>query len=179
VKGSSGEDCGRPKKNGQPCQNVRVYGFASCHRHLTDEERSRRPEIVMPEFPPEPTAPACWLWPIPEEPAAEGHRLLLHWQVGRCAICGTHPGTGLVLDHDHATGLVRGYLCRSCNGREAGDHPGHELFGLYRRRHPAGILGLRLRYVDPYTRRPAEPEGPRRRSGALSMLRVEDDSGDQ
>lgn len=176
MKGSYMAVCGRPKKNGQPCQNVQVYPFESCQRHLTDEERARRPVIVMPTFPPEPTAPACWSWPVPAEPAVGGHRLLVEWQAGRCAVCGMKWGANLVLDHDHATGLCRGYVCRSCNGREAGDHPTHGLFGLYRQRHPTGILGLRLRYVDPYTRRPAEPERPRTsRAPALSMLRIQKD----
>jgi len=39
--------------------------------------------------------------------------VLARWQNGRCAICGRM--SDLVCDHDHATGLVRGWLCRSCN----------------------------------------------------------------
>lgn len=31
-----------------------------------------------------------------------------------CEICGTADST-LHLDHDHATGVVRGFLCRACN----------------------------------------------------------------
>lgn len=34
-------------------------------------------------------------------------------QRGQCAICGS--GGNLHIDHDHATGAVRGMLCRSCN----------------------------------------------------------------
>jgi DNA-directed RNA polymerase subunit RPC12/RpoP len=36
----------------------------------------------------------------------------------RCAICGVHEENttkSLALDHDHATGKVRGYLCNNCN----------------------------------------------------------------
>jgi hypothetical protein len=36
---------------------------------------------------------------------------------GQCDICGK-PDKGVgthVIDHDHVTGLARGYLCRSCN----------------------------------------------------------------
>lgn len=37
---------------------------------------------------------------------------LLAWQGGRCAICGKQPrGRRLAVDHDHASGLVRGLLC--------------------------------------------------------------------
>ena len=44
------------------------------------------------------------------------------WQDGRCALCGFRDGP-LVEDHCHMTGLVRGYLCRSCNTTEGvSDH---------------------------------------------------------
>jgi hypothetical protein len=35
-------------------------------------------------------------------------------QGGRCAICGETPER-LVVDHCHASGMVRGLLCQSCN----------------------------------------------------------------
>jgi hypothetical protein len=36
----------------------------------------------------------------------------------RCAICNVHEENvtkSLAIDHDHATGKVRGYLCNNCN----------------------------------------------------------------
>lgn len=48
---------------------------------------------------------------------ASDHARLLAAQDGRCAICkGTRPYE-LQVDHDHATGLVRGLLCKPCNKR--------------------------------------------------------------
>lgn len=41
---------------------------------------------------------------------------MLAGQDGKCAICSAHiEDTALVVDHDHATGAVRGLLCRQCN----------------------------------------------------------------
>jgi len=36
---------------------------------------------------------------------------------GRCAACGSEPDSmrALHLDHDHETGVVRGFLCNTCN----------------------------------------------------------------
>ncbi len=47
------------------------------------------------------------------------YRELLGKQDGRCAVCGIPAaevkGAQLDVDHDHATGLVRGLLCGPCN----------------------------------------------------------------
>lgn len=49
----------------------------------------------------------------------EHHDSILAAQMGRCACCGTDsPGgrqTKFHIDHDHATGKIRGLLCHSCN----------------------------------------------------------------
>lgn len=46
----------------------------------------------------------------------EAYAALLKEQDGGCAICGQEPGQrALHVDHDHATGQVRGLLCYNCN----------------------------------------------------------------
>lgn len=49
----------------------------------------------------------------------EDYERLVEKQGNRCACCGaSEPGRGHVrwcVDHDHATGLVRGLLCHRCN----------------------------------------------------------------
>lgn len=46
----------------------------------------------------------------------EYDEMMLH-QDGVCAVCGQECSTGrrLAVDHDHATGAVRGLLCNNCN----------------------------------------------------------------
>lgn len=41
-------------------------------------------------------------------------------QNGRCPLCTRSFGTRVIecLDHDHVTGLIRGVLCKNCNGIE-------------------------------------------------------------
>lgn len=52
---------------------------------------------------------------------------MFYAQDGQCPICGqeilletTNRGNDHVVDHDHATGEVRGLLCRTCNGALGG-----------------------------------------------------------
>lgn len=44
----------------------------------------------------------------------EGFAAMLIEQSGRCAIC-AEPTTMPHVDHDHATGRIRGLLCQGCN----------------------------------------------------------------
>lgn len=87
--------------------------------------------------------PACWEWPLPVDPdATDPVRLLFEWHDGRCAVCGAPVGV-ILEDHDHETGLSRGWLCRPCN-QTADIQDG--VFALYRERPPALILGVSFRY---------------------------------
>lgn len=87
--------------------------------------------------------PACWSWPLPPLPTANSIGVVVEWQDGRCAICGSRPAA-LQEDHDHATGDTRGYLCASCNVREATS--GAAAFAGYRVRPPTAMLGVLHRY---------------------------------
>ncbi len=90
--------------------------------------------------------PACWSWGAAIPECDDDRSIFQAWHAGRCAACG-YRDVRLVDDHDHATGLIRGLLCRSCNGREPYDDG---LFRKYRERPPAQILGIHLRYWDPF-----------------------------
>ena len=83
---------------------------------------------------------------------------LVRWQNGNCAICG--KARDLVCDHDHETGLVRGWLCQSCNATEGRNHEPDTIFERYRERPPATILGLTIRYLNPVTGEYATPQLP-------------------
>lgn len=125
--------------------------------------------------------PACWVmdWPLPEtvpDPIAEQYPHLAPllaaattpeqeirdrlraWQYDRCAVCGRKAR--LVEDHDHESGLTRGFLCGSCNVGEGTNR--HRVFSLYRWRHPTSILGLTIPYLEFFTGLPAEPQPHRR-----------------
>lgn len=88
--------------------------------------------------------PAFTFW----EPPAEG-QTLREWQENRCALCGFRDT--VVLDHCHDTGMVRGWLCRSCNTTEGlSDHNlGQWRSGVT----PAALMGIEEVYVSPVTGR--------------------------
>ena len=114
-------------------REVRDAGFAARERRHVERLAARDP--------------ACWSWDAAIPEGHDGDRSTLRvWHAGRCAVCG-YCDVRLVEDHDHDTGLIRGLLCRSCNGREPHDDG---LFRKYRERPPAQILGIQLRYWDPF-----------------------------
>jgi hypothetical protein len=45
----------------------------------------------------------------------EQYDAMVKEQGGVCAICGERPEEHLCVDHSHATGKIRGLLCRRCN----------------------------------------------------------------
>lgn len=97
------------------------------------------------------------LWDLECAAGALGDsEVLAQWHSGRCAICGR--ASDLVCDHDHATGLVRGWLCRSCNTSEGTNREPDTIFARYRERHPASILGLTIRYLNPVSGEFARPQ---------------------
>ena len=132
-----------------------------------------------------PTVPVCAAWPTPPRPYDPDRAIgcdLLDWHAGRCGICGLDVGDdALVLDHDHRTGLVRGYICRPCNAKEgawwiAGPGIAHWRAGL----NSAALVGMVQEYYrhvpweepDPAVMRAAMMAA----SVGLSPLQVPDDS---
>lgn len=190
---STGSKCIQPKVSWP--KKIQMPDPRACRYHLTDEERaaliehgqlmSARHVARFGSFgTPEglerarirscDETPACWRWPAPQactfadEESAE--RFFDWWHQGMCAICWA-PGE-LVTDHDHVTGLVRGLLCRSCNALEGhADDTGR--FGAYRRRNPASIVGVKIRYWSPMSGY-AEPAPPRHPSDRAALREAGD-----
>lgn len=72
----------------------------------------------------------------------EQYEAMLAGQSGVCAICGELPSTGMGkafhVDHDHATGVIRGLLCHECNtglGKFKDDARMVEMAAAYLRKH--------------------------------------------
>lgn len=106
--------------------------------------------------------PACWSWKIPTRTELERLRTklpnasdeTLRWLLmaemhrDRCAACGRscYRSQSLRTDHDHETGLVRGFLCPSCNTSEGYSRSEGGIFGMYRLLNPAMMCGVRQAY---------------------------------
>lgn len=153
--------------------------WPSCYGHLTENEQSeyldlkRRVRDLNEQVATQ--DPACWSWPVPsilpapgvpegvgsrtaarllasyEDPETRQGVQLENWQARRCAICG-RSSSGLVEDHDHQSGLVRGWLCHGCNVQEGAwcwQSRTDTTFAKYRLRPPTAVLGMKLRYWDP------------------------------
>jgi hypothetical protein len=95
------------------------------------------------------TEPACWTWPGQSlgslDPRSyEAFKTMATWQDGRCAVCGVYAE--LKLDHFHGDGLVRGWICQSCNSLEGSPYDNSALMANFRARNPATILGIEISY---------------------------------
>lgn len=93
--------------------------------------------------------PACWWWEEPDSHPASwssnGQReFLREWHDGRCGIC--DKVKVLVLDHDHRTGLARGYLCIGCNTAEGIAKGPRDIYARWRARPATEVLALRFAY---------------------------------
>ena len=160
--------CGRPMKNGKPCPSGERWR-GTCRLHMTKEERADYAAVVEAEDAWRTAEgrkpPACHGWMVTDSarteaeyalyiPAFDDHqranwRLLSTWQARRCAICGD-PRSRLVADHDHDTGLVRGYLCPPCNTQEGFPVDYEDTFAQYRKMYPTRQLGISIVYWDPF-----------------------------
>ena len=120
--------------------------------------------------------PACWSWgPPPDLTRWEEYRhtfpelarptirkemclegLMENWHEDRCALCGRDGRGRLVTDHNHATGWVRGLLCRRCNTKEGMTRGG--VWEKYRQHNPAVICDVWVVYCNPRTGEEWKPQ---------------------
>ncbi|WP_396697112.1 endonuclease domain-containing protein [Microbispora triticiradicis] len=170
--------CGQRTKKGAPCRLPSWSEWpnhwpprsvaGTCKRHLSPEDRATYERLLAEDLA---TAeaeqarrePACWTWVAPTpgiqilpgdaHSERQAALRLRDWQRGVCAICGEKAT--LVCDHDHDTGLVRGWLCTSCNSNED-DSP---VWNRYRSWTPTSICGVRIRYWERAAREFASPRG--------------------
>ena len=136
-----------------------------------------------------PAAPACYAWPLPAAPTGDPYLTLVRWHDGRCGLCGKpetarkNRGTaprGLSEDHDHTTGMTRGFLCRWCNLHEGTCTRTDCACAAWRLRPAVDVLGVVVEHQagdnssDTYYRRAGiDPEEGRR----AAMRRVADTLG--
>jgi hypothetical protein len=88
--------------------------------------------------------PQCWNWPIPPETDDDPSDQLADFHSGRCGICGSLRASKL--DHDHRSGLVRGWLCRSCNLKEGHADGPTDIFARWRAVPSAAMPGVLIPY---------------------------------
>lgn len=90
--------------------------------------------------------PACWSWDLPTlgslDSEARQRDALWAWHDGRCGICGGDGASPL--DHDHVTGLARGYLCFRCNSHEGRSDRRTDVYARWRACPASAMLGIRL-----------------------------------
>lgn len=170
--------CSRPKAPLSPACPIHLTieeRAEACERRIRAESISRRwaaalePACFAWEVADTDLAAARAVMASREDEAdqqAEGLDLLWRWQQGRCAICGfgwgattyIDPAAGInetrwsteefVMDHDHATAFIRGWLCQSCNISEGVGDDG--ALAKYRTQPPAAMLGVAVRYWSPF-----------------------------
>lgn len=151
--------CAGTTKAGVQCKRDATWRD-HCWMHLPEdhkreyEQYKEKSDLYWSVLLMAPLEVACWSWPVPErtyipnvgdEPEDRARAAMKVWHAGRCAICG-EDGHVLIEDHDHNTGMTRGFLCRSCNTRE-GVSRGW-VWRAYREFHPAHILSMRIRYIE-------------------------------
>lgn len=113
--------------------------------------------------------PACWTWDVPAAADYPNPLVsLFQWHAGRCAVCGDHVRV-ILEDHDHETGLTRGWLCRPCNQAEAIQAG---VYSLYRERHPALILGVTVRYANQRKWGNLKPPAPWRADSSVLYMKT-------
>lgn len=164
---SKGVPCRRPALGESLASDPWLTLLGSCLQHLTVEEKARRADdeaaYARQSWEARQHDPACWSWDVPADPYApstercalvamsggldpvmDDGTALGEWQNDRCGICG--KGRGSLLDHDHRTGLSRGWLCRRCNGGEGFAADPTDVFARWRARPAAAVLGVSFRY---------------------------------
>lgn len=104
----------RSRKDGlslccRPCSRVKGAEFRARHPERARQWHERRLATLSPE-----QRAAKWRR-TKYGLTAEEHAAMVAQQRGVCAICRQSKDSGLVVDHDHATGAVRGLLCYACN----------------------------------------------------------------
>jgi hypothetical protein len=94
---------------------------------------------------PEPKVdPLCCNWSTPAMIDDDPSDQLADFHSGRCGICGSLRASKL--DHDHRSGLVRGWLCRSCNLKEGHADEPADVFARWRAVPSAAMLGVLIPY---------------------------------